>query len=106
MSDKEPKKRILGWRQLHLLSSSSNDARGEIHLDIATAEYGIGTLRLAVPQRGAKPCQQLAGAERLGYVIISPSVQSGYLIRLAVPNRQNKDGQSSPFPQTLEHLHA
>src|SRR6266849_4427246 len=106
MSDEEPQQRILGWRQLHLLSSSSNDARGEIHLHVATAEYGIGTLRLAVSQRSAQPCQQLAGAERLGYVIIRPGVQSSYLICLAVANRQNKDRQSSPLPQTLEHLKA
>src|SRR5690349_3416081 len=54
----------------------------------------------------AEPRKKFAGAEGLGYIIVSSSVQSCYLICLTIADGQHHDRQAGPLAQPFEHVGA
>ena len=55
---------VLNLGQMHLFTPQADQSFLEIYLQIQCLIYMTGSLGVAVPQRSADPCHELAGAER------------------------------------------
>ena len=99
---------VLDRRQLHLGAADGDVAAHEIDLELADLEGGGILVRGAggVAQRHAHARQQLAGAERLGHVVVGAGVERGDLVALLAARRQHDDRHRAPLAQPPDDLQA
>ena len=64
-----------------------------------------GRLGMAVPQRSADPCHELAGAEWLRDIIVRAQIQSGDLLLLLGAGRYDDHRNIAPGTQLLLFLY-
>ena len=59
-----------------------------------------------MPERHADPGEQLAGAERLGDVVVGAGVERRDLVPLLAPRREDDDRNGRPLAQPADHVEA
>lgn len=93
---------VLDGGQVDDGSAASDDPRGEVDLDGATGEQGLGRSGEAASGGGTDAGQEFGAAEGLGDVVISTGVEGGDLVVLAVVDGEDHDGDGAPFADASE----
>ena len=86
---------------MYLFAPQADQSFFEINLQIQCLIHMAGSLGVAVPQRSADPCHELAGAEGLRDIIIRPQIQSGDLLLLLGAGRYDDHRNIAPGAQLL-----
>jgi hypothetical protein len=82
--------------------AASDDPRGEVDLDGATGEEGLGRGGEAASGGGTDAGEELGAAEGFGDVIIGAGVEGGDLVVFAVVDGEDHDGDGAPFADASE----
>ena len=89
---------------MYLFAPQADQSFFEINLQIQCLIHMAGSLGVAVPQRSADPCHELAGAEGFCDIIVRTQIQSGDLFLLLGAGRYDDHGNIAPGAQLLQHI--
>jgi hypothetical protein len=101
--DQQPEQGVLDWGESHVPIIFAHTPGRQVDLERSVAKERFKLLAAAVAQRRPETGQELAGAERLGYVIIRACVKGGDLVCVVVSNTEDEYRDAAPFAQALEH---
>ena len=80
-----------GRAEMHEAAVAQHAMGRQVHHQAAIGQYVTRGRRLGPPQHRPHPRHQLAGAERLGDVVVGADLQSAHAVRLLAARRQHDD---------------